>query len=101
MKCSRLLVVPAVLSSLLFGVSSSAHAYTINTTEVCKRVRGSTDTVGLQMDSEFENYLGPGEAYAALAMGFEAWRGLPRVPDMMITPGTPAPLGHHDCGPTH
>ena len=24
------------------------------------------DTVSLQMDSEFENYLGPGEAYAAL-----------------------------------
>lgn len=90
-----------MLVSLLLGVSSSAHAYTINTTEVGKRIRWSTDTVGVQMDSEFENYLGPGEAYAALAMGFEAWRGLPRVPDMMIVPGTPASLGNHDGGPTN
>jgi MYXO-CTERM domain-containing protein len=101
MKCSRLVAVPAVLVSLLLGVSSSAHACTINTTEVGKRIRWSTETIGLQMDSEFENYLGPGEAYAALAMGFEAWRGLPRVPDMMIMPGTPATLGHHDGHPTN
>src|SRR5262249_30419512 len=50
---------------------------------------------------EFERYLGPGESYAALAMGFDAWRGLPRVPDMVIRPGAPTSVGHHDGGPTN
>jgi hypothetical protein len=34
-------------------------------------------------------------------MGFEAWRGLPRVPDLVIRPGHPATLGHHDGHPTN
>lgn len=101
MKCCRFLAVPALVAGFLCAASSSAHAYTINTTEVGKRIRWSTDTVTLQMDAEFERYLGPGEAYAALAMGFDAWRGLPRVPDMVIRPGTPTSIGHHDGGPTN
>jgi hypothetical protein len=86
---------------LVLGFSGPARAYTINTTEVGKRIRWSVDAVQMQMDPEFEKFLGPGDAYASLAMGFEAWRGLPRVPDLVIRPGTPDSLGHHDGHPTN
>jgi len=85
-----------LFAGLVLGFSGSAHAYTINTTEVGKRIRWSVPAVQMQMDPEFERFLGPGDAYASLAMGFEAWRGLPRVPDLIIRPGTPDTLGHHD-----
>ena len=84
------------LASGLAGVAAPAHAYTINTTEVGKRIRWATDTVSLQMDPEYLGFLKPGQSYAALAMGFDAWRGLPRVPDLVIRPGSPDSLGHHD-----
>jgi hypothetical protein len=94
-------ILRAVLAGFVVLLASTAHAYTINTTEVGKRIRWSVDTVPLQLDPEFERFLGPGEAYAALAMGFDAWRGLPRVPDMLIRPGAPETLGHHDGHPTN
>jgi hypothetical protein len=93
--------VSVLLVGVLAGVASPVHAYTINTTEAGKRIRWATDTVTLRMDSEFEMFLGPGEAYAALAMGFDAWRGLPRVPDMLLQPGAPASLGNHTGHPTN
>ena len=96
MKYRGSVVLPVLLAGLVLGLSGSAHAYTINTTEVGKRIRWSVDTVQMQMDPEFERFLGPGDGYASLAMGFEAWRGLPRVPDLIIRPGTPDSLGHHD-----
>jgi hypothetical protein len=89
----------AVLICLAGGLTSfatPAQAYTINTTEVGKRIRWATDTVSLQMDSEYQRFLSPGQSYSALAMGFDAWRGLPRVPDLVIRPGLPASVGHHD-----
>jgi hypothetical protein len=84
------------VAATLLGVAGSAHAYTINTTELGKRIRWSVDSVSLQMDAEYEKYLEPGDSFAALQMGFEAWRGLPRVPDLIVRPGYPARLGHHD-----
>jgi hypothetical protein len=101
MKYSAGLVVPALAAGLMLGVTAPAHAYTINTTEVGKRIRWATDTVGLQMDPEFQTFLGPGDAYASLAMGFDAWRGLPRVPDLNVLPGTPDTLGNHAGHPTN
>ncbi|HKP64330.1 MAG TPA: matrixin family metalloprotease [Polyangiales bacterium] len=83
------------------GASGSARAYTINTTELGKRIRWSVDSVGMQMDEEYEQYLSPGDAFASIEMGFDAWRGLPRVPDLVIRPGHPATLGHHDGHPTN
>lgn len=96
MKYCSSLVLQVVLVGLVMAFAQSARAYTINTTEVGKRIRWSTDQVSLQLDPEFENFLGPGEAYAAIAMAFDAWRGLPRVPDMRIQPGEPERVGHHD-----
>ena len=83
------------------NVAGTARAYTINTTELGKRIRWSIDSVNLQMDPEYSEYLEPGDAFAAIEMGFEAWRGLPRVPDLVIRPGHPASLGHHDGHPTN
>ena len=96
MKYRSSLVSQVVLVGLVMAFSQSAHAYTINTTEVGKRIRWATDSVTLQLDPEFENFLNPGEAYAAISMAFDAWRGLPRVPDLRIRPGTPETVGHHD-----
>src|SRR5262245_3991259 len=93
-------VVSAALAGLL-SFASGAHAYTINTTELGKRIRWSVDSVSLQMDAEYEGYLDPGDSFAALEMGFEAWRGLPRVPDLIVRSGRPAGLGHHDGHPTN
>jgi hypothetical protein len=96
MKYRGSVALPVLLAGLVLGFSVPAHAYTINTTEVGKRIRWSLGSVQMQMDPEFERFLGPGDGYAALAMGFEAWRGLPRVPDLIIRPGMPESLGHHD-----
>jgi hypothetical protein len=100
MKFSTAACFAAVLGCL-FGAESTAHAYTINTTELGKQIRWSVDSVSLQMDSEYESWLNPGDSFAAIEMGFEAWRGLPRVPDLVIRPGHPATLGHHDGHPTN
>src|SRR5262245_43290744 len=97
----KYLTVVLLFSAALLGLASPVHAYTINTTELGKRIRWATDTVSLQMDPEFETFLGPGEAYASLAIGFDAWRGLPRVPDLVIRPGTPETIGHHDGHPSN
>ena len=83
------------------NVAGTARAYTINTTELGKRIRWSIDSVSMQMDSEYSKYLEPGDARTALEMGFDAWRGLPRVPDLVIRSGHPATLGHHDGFPTN
>ncbi|HET8932689.1 MAG TPA: matrixin family metalloprotease [Polyangiales bacterium] len=101
MKYRSSLVLQAVLVGLVMTFAQSVRAYTINTTEVGKRIRWSTESVSLQLDPEFEKFLGAGEAYAAIAMAFDAWRGLPRVPDMRILPGAPERLGHHDGHPTN
>jgi hypothetical protein len=98
--CTSILTYVA-LCGLLASAAGTAHAYTINTTELGKRIRWSLDTVGMQMDSEYQQYLSPGDSFAAIEMGFEAWRGLPRVPDLVIRPGLPATLGHHDGHPTN
>lgn len=91
----------AAVLGCLVSAHSTAHAYTINTTELGKQIRWSVDSVSLQMDSEYEGYLSPGDSFAAIEMGFEAWRGLPRVPDLVIRPGHPTTVGHHDGHPTN
>jgi hypothetical protein len=100
MKYSALAVFSALLGAVMC-LAAPAHAYTINTTEVGKRIRWASDSVGLQMDSEYQQFLRAGDSYAALAIGFDAWRGLPRVPDLVIRPGLPESVGHHDGHPTN
>jgi len=96
MKCRSSLALLTSIAGCLAFAASAAHAYTINTTETGKRIRWAVGTVRMQVDPEFEAFLGPGEARSALEMSFDAWRGLPRVPDMVIVPGKPVSPGHHD-----
>jgi hypothetical protein len=90
-----------LLAGGLSVVASTAHAYTINTTEVGKRIRWSVETVRLRVDPEFATFLSRGQAHSALEMGFEAWRGLSRVPDLVIEEGQPENVGHHDGHPSN
>ncbi|MET0385724.1 MAG: matrixin family metalloprotease [Polyangiales bacterium] len=96
MKFGSPLALTFAAAGLVWLSSSPAHAYTINTTEVGKPIRWAVDAVRLQVDPEFEAFLADGEARSALTMSFDAWRGLPRVPDLLIQPGKPESLGHHD-----
>ncbi|HMI93570.1 MAG TPA: matrixin family metalloprotease [Polyangiales bacterium] len=59
------------------------------------------DTVAFRMDPELVAVLPDGDIMAATNMAFDAWRGLPRVPDLMLRPGLPETPGHHDDGPTN
>lgn len=102
MRLSIAVVTVLLTTTVLVGFCCPVHAYTINTTESGKRIRWSVDTVGLQLDPALEKWLPPGDAYAAVEMGFEAWRGLPRVPDLVLQPGAPsASPGHHGKAPTN
>jgi hypothetical protein len=47
------------------------------------------------MEPELEAFMPAGSAFGAVSMGFEAWRGLPRVPDLVLQPGRPEKAGHH------
>ncbi|MDD9968534.1 MAG: matrixin family metalloprotease [Myxococcales bacterium] len=88
--------------AVLLGTGSPALAYTVNTTEDGHAIRWSTDTVALRADQGFLDMLSPGEAYSGLAMAFDAWRGYPGVPDLIINEGEPAEPGHHpNMGPTN
>ncbi len=85
-----------------FGAISPAHAYTINTTELGHRIRWARDSVPMQIDPALESFLPEDQARAAVTMAFEAWRGLPRVPDLMLAPGAPsAKPGNHGGSPTN
>ncbi len=58
-------------------------------------LRWDVDTVAFRMDPELEKWLPEGVAYGAVTMAFDAWRGLPRVPDLVLQPGLPSKAGHH------
>jgi hypothetical protein len=53
------------------------------------------------MDPGLDEAFPDGHAYAAITMAFDAWRGLPRVPDLMLVSGVPEKPGHHGNQPTN
>src|SRR5262245_50133352 len=79
----------------------TARAYGLNRSESGEPLRWSVDTVGFRLSSGLADAMPNGEAFAATTMAFEAWRGLPRVPDLMLVSGEPAAMGHHEGGPTN
>lgn len=81
-----------MLAALFHG---HAHAYSVNTTDDGEPIRWSVDAVGLRLDPALEAWLPSGEAFAAVNMAFDAWRGLPRVPDLVIKEGDPGRPGYH------
>jgi hypothetical protein len=78
-----------------------AFAYGISTSQSGHHLRWSVDTVAFRMDPELEAVLPEGHIMAATNMAFDAWRGLPRVPDLVLRPGLPVSPGHHEGGPTN
>jgi hypothetical protein len=96
----------SVISALIVAVAglsqpAVAFAYGISTSQSGHHLRWDVDTVAFRMDPELEAVLPQGQILAATNMAFDAWRGLPRVPDLMLRPGTPVSPGHHDGGPTN
>jgi hypothetical protein len=88
-------VVVAVLGLAAVASPQTAFAYGINMSESGNPLRWDRDTVAFRMDPELETSLPAGTAFGAVSMGFEAWRGLPRVPDLVLQPGKPEKAGHH------
>jgi hypothetical protein len=77
-------------------VHGRARAYSVNSTDDGDPIRWSVDSVGLRLDPALEAWLPPGDAFAAVSMAFDAWRGLPRVPDLVVKSGAPGKPGYHD-----
>src|SRR5689334_14535168 len=96
----------SVISALVLAVAglsqpAVAFAYGISTSQSGHHLRWSVDTVAFRMDPELEALLPQAQIPAATGMAFDAWRGLPRVPDLVLRPGTPMTPGHHDGGPSN
>jgi hypothetical protein len=77
------------------AVPAPAFAYAIVAGENGQQLRWSVDTVPFRLDPALEQLLPEGQILAAAQMAFDAWRGLPRVPDLVLRPGVPASPGHH------
>jgi len=94
-------IIVALLAVAAVASPQSAFAYGINVSENGDRLRWGVDTAVFRMEPELIEWLPEGVAHAATSMGFEAWRGLPRVPDLVLQPGTPRRPGHHGDAPTN
>lgn len=96
MKYSAVVVVAAL------GLTPNlALAYGINMSQKGSPVRWGVDTVAFRMDPSMTEAFPNGDAYTATTMAFDAWRGLPRVPDLVLRPGAPEPRGYRNGGPTN
>jgi hypothetical protein len=83
----------AVAMSLMVGslfASNTAHAYMLKSTKTGNRVRWSSSVVTLRVDPKLEQFYGKDTVRSSITMATEAWRGLPNVPDIVIS-DEPAP----------
>ena len=67
------------------GSPGTAHAYSLKTTKTGQLVRWSEATIRLRVDPKLEAYFGKAEVHAALTMASDAWRGLPGVPQILVS----------------
>ena len=74
-----------VLIGTFFAGGNTAHAYLLKNTRTGHRVRWSIPQVTLFVDPKLQQHFGETEAREALTMATEAWRGLPNVPDIVIS----------------
>jgi hypothetical protein len=72
------------------GTQTTAHAYLLKTTKTGQRVRWTTGEVTMRVDPKLEALFGSDDVHAALAMAADAWRGLPGVPQIVVS-DEPAP----------
>ncbi len=89
----------AVILAVGLIAPAGAQAYGINKSQTGHAVRWGVDTVAFRLDMALVDALPPGDAVAATAMAFDAWRGLPRVPDLIVRPGTPTKVGYFEDEP--
>jgi hypothetical protein len=83
----RSLVLALLLGSLgIYAAPSSAFAYTLRTTKTGAHVRWAEPTITLYVDEALERAYGADRIRGALRMAADAWRGLPGVPDIEISP---------------
>jgi hypothetical protein len=94
-------VLAAILAVAGLSQPAVAFAYGISTSQSGHHLRWSVDTVAFRMDPELVSVLPEGHIIAATNMAFDAWRGLPRVPDLVLRPGLPESPGHHEGGPSN
>jgi hypothetical protein len=78
------------LSVYVVAGASTAHAYVLKTTKTGHSVHWATPVISLSVDEQLVQHFGKDEVHDALTIATEAWRGLPRVPDVVIN-GRAAP----------
>lgn len=91
--------IAAVILALGLVAPEVAQAYGINKSQSGASVRWGVDTVAFRMDPALVHAFPEGDAVAATAMAFDAWRGLPRVPDLVLRPGSPTKIGYFEDEP--
>ncbi|MET0388794.1 MAG: matrixin family metalloprotease [Polyangiales bacterium] len=74
-----------VLGVCLVWDVQGVQAYTLKTTKTGQRVRWSTQVITLYVDAKLEAHYGKREVNNALTIATEAWRGLERVPDVVVS----------------
>jgi hypothetical protein len=74
-----------VLGLAVVWSASSAHAYTLKSTKSGQQVRWSTPVITMYVDEKLVSFFGNDEVQRSLTMATDAWRGLPHVPDVVIS----------------
>lgn len=88
-------------AAILLLMPSVAFAYELNLTDDGYPIRWNRDRVEFHLDDSFIDSLPEGHAERAATMAFGAWRGLPGVPDLVLTEGASNGIYVHDEWPYH
>jgi hypothetical protein len=70
--------------------SGTAHAYMLKSTRTGHRVRWSSSVITMYVDEQLSATFGKDVIASSVGMATDAWRGLPNVPDVVIS-SKPAP----------
>jgi Matrixin len=84
----------ALLALGWLGAVSSAHAYTVKSTDSGATVRWHTNAVSLRLDPSMQNYFADMPVREVVSNAAGAWHNLPGVPELLISEGTPGPKGY-------
>jgi hypothetical protein len=79
-----------VLALGMVWSAAGVQAYTLKTTKGGQHVRWSTPVITLYVDEKLDRFFGAAVVRTSLTMATDAWRGLERVPDVVISE-RPAP----------
>lgn len=82
----------------LWGVGSSAHAYTVKQTEGGATVRWHAPAITLRIDESMRRYFKDLPVRTVIHDAAQAWAGLQGVPDLLVSDGEPGPKGFDQKG---